>query len=38
MKQVQVLNLNLELPNGVTTKTEERKIKELSAFIMPPFR
>jgi hypothetical protein len=38
VKQVQVLNLNLELPNGVTTKTEERKIKELSAFIMPPFR
>ena len=38
VKQVQVLKLNLELPNGVTTKTEERKIKELSAFIMPPFR
>ena len=38
VKQVQVLNLNLELPDGVTTKSEERKIKELSGFVMPPFR
>jgi hypothetical protein len=35
VKQVQVLSLNLELPNGVTTKTEERKIKELSNFVVP---
>ena len=36
VKQVQVLSLNLELPNGVKTKSEERKIKELSDFVVPP--
>ena len=35
VRQVEVLSVNFELPNGVKTKSEERKIKELSAFIMP---
>ena len=36
VKQVQVLSMNFMLPNGVKTNIKERKIKELSAFIMPP--
>jgi hypothetical protein len=36
VKQVQVLNMTFELPNGVKTKSEERKIKELSAFVVRP--
>ena len=35
VKQVQVLSMNLELPDGVKTKSEERKIKELSDFVVP---
>jgi hypothetical protein len=35
VKQVQVLGINLELANGVKAKSEERKVKELSAFVMP---
>jgi hypothetical protein len=35
VKQVQVLSINFESPNGVKTKSEERKIKELSSFVVP---
>jgi hypothetical protein len=35
VKQVQVLSMNLELPNGVKAKSEERKVKELSDFVVP---
>ena len=35
VKQVQVLSMNFELPNGVKAKSEERKIKELSNFVVP---
>jgi hypothetical protein len=35
VKQVQVLSMNLEFPNGVKVKSEERKIKELSDFLVP---
>jgi hypothetical protein len=35
VKQVQVLSMNLELPNGVKSKSEERKVKELSDFVVP---
>jgi hypothetical protein len=35
VRQVQVLNMTFALPNGVKTKSEETKVKELSAFIMP---
>ena len=35
VKQVQVLSINLELPDGVKVKSEERKIKELSNFVVP---
>jgi hypothetical protein len=35
VKQVQVLRMNFELPDGVTTKSEEREVKESSAFVMP---
>jgi hypothetical protein len=35
VKQVQVLSMNLELANGVKVKAEEKKVKELSAFVMP---
>jgi hypothetical protein len=35
VRQVEVLSLNFELPNGVKTKSEERKVKELSNFVVP---
>jgi hypothetical protein len=35
VKQVQVLSMNFEMPNGVKAKSEERKIKELSDFVVP---
>jgi hypothetical protein len=35
VKQVQLLSMNLELPNGVKAKSEERKVKELSDFVVP---
>jgi hypothetical protein len=35
VRQVEVISVNFELPNGVKTKSEERKIKELSAFVVP---
>jgi hypothetical protein len=35
VKQVQVLSMNLELPNDVKAKSEERKVKELSDFVVP---
>jgi hypothetical protein len=35
VKQVQVLTMTFELPTGVKTKSKERKIKELSNFVVP---
>jgi hypothetical protein len=35
VKQVQILSMDLELPNGVKAKSEERKVKELSDFVVP---
>jgi hypothetical protein len=36
VKHVQVVDMTFELPNGAKTKSQERKIKELSAFVVPP--
>jgi hypothetical protein len=36
VKQVQVINMTFKLPNAAKTKSEERKIKELSNFVVPP--